>query len=518
MKFVTTIAIFICLTALNCTQGHSFKDLPKDFVQHHLIALAHTNNGVQLKGFLGATPANSAIELTIGEKSYSTTSDTEGRFALEVSRVDEAHTTAVVQIKHGSNVSRTHYTIKKLAHALGDTVVIPFATDREIDAIDFFGDTAFILSSQAGLIREFQTDATWQLAKAAKKSMFLNPKASLGARNITSVGSHLAVPFFNTHEVAVIGRHDFMLKDTSRLKDTNNSLMLFPVRPPAQLESPISADEQHEVTSISTTAARNAETITAINDDHFLVGYANYFQFAEPNRQKESVVGPGIIGLMKVENDTIKTKASFILPCKNPTQLIRIDDTSFFVQCSGAYIFKDGMLLSEGAGVAKITLASDFSSISLLHFLELGGFAPAPMALVHQTMVIPKAWGNEVLVLDQSSTSFNDGDIKSPRFHRAFQFTFAKHWHDDVFFLGDNQGGLVAFSVKDGFFPFPFVEPIMFLKDADKKLALGAHQLYFRHQAEKYDLSNTHKKGFDAWALTTVHRLIPLDLMQVFGP
>lgn len=518
MKLVATLVFLTGFSFLNCTNGNTFKDLPNDFVHHHLIVLGNTNNSIQLKGLKGATPARSNIELIIDERSYRTTSDGEGRFSIEVGGINETHTTAMVHITHGSDISKTRYSIKNLSQALGLTVASPFATDREIDAIDFVHDSAFILSSQAGLVREFKTNTTWQLAKTPKQSMLLNPAVSLGARSITTAGAYLAVPFFNTHEVAVVLRHDFTLKNKSRLKDSNNNLTLFPVRPPAQVLIPINADEQHESNTITSTAARNAEVIGAVDDDHFLVGYANYFQFAEPNPNIESVVGPGILGLMRVSNDTIQTKASLMLPCKNPTQLLKLDDTTFLVQCSGGYIFKDGKLLSEGAGVAKISIASDFSAISTAQFLDLAGFAPSPMAVIDQTLVIPKAFGHEVLVVDHSSTSFDDSNIKSPHFHRSLHFTFAKHWHDDIVFLGDNQGSLVAFSVRDGFFPFPFIEPITFLKDADKKLALGAHQIYFRHQAEKYDLTNTHKKGFDAWALTTVHRLIPLDFMQVFGP
>lgn len=516
------LALWFLLVFINfsCAKEYVFKPLPDSPINHHLVVLAKNKNGVRARGLAGATPAQTTIACQIQHAVKQTISGADGSFSLEVFDIDPDEKSGTLSFTHAGITTKHVYTIKNLPDALKNMVQSPFATDKEIDALEFIGEHAYMLSSQGALVRKFSPDAYFRLPASADAALLLNydNQISVGARTIKAMGNYIVTPLFNTHNIAIVDAPKLTLLDQNGLQDAQGKSPIFTIDPPLVTKKPIDADGQGLSTTIGKTTPRNPETVVAIDDKHFLVSFTNYYQLADPNSQTGAVVGPGIIGLMSLENGKLKTLKTLVLPFKNPTQLIKKDDTTVWVLCSGAWNYQGNKFESQDSGVVRITIAPDRTAISIAHTLSLGDFSVAEAAIMNNKLIIPRSWGNEILVIDEAATAIRDEDKKSPSFHRPFNFTFAAAWHDNIVFLGDNQGSLIAYSLTEGFFPFPFVEPIIFYKNANPKLALGPLKLYFRHQVEKYDLIKTHKPGFDAWVSTTVHKLLPIDMLAVFGP
>jgi hypothetical protein len=520
MKRSIALSFLCVLMQLSCAKEHVFKKLPDGPVNHHMIVLAKVKDGAKLRGFAGATPPGTEIACAIKNAKGKTKSSADGSFVLEIANTDPHEQSGTITFNSAGVISEKTYTIKNLPDALKNITDTPFTTDKEIDSIEFVGSNAYILSSQGALVQSFAIDQQWRLSPKSTMAFLLNRDAyvAIGARMIKSMGDMLLAPLFNTHEIAVVDRQTGGLIAKSRLKNDTNQLHIFPVNPNLTVKTPIDADGVNASTNISKTAARNAEAVVAIDKSHFLVSFDNYFQFADASTGREAVVGPGIIGLMALENNQLKTIATMVLPYKNPSQFVKKDDLTFWISCSGVWQHNQGGFTSSDAGLVRIAVNADFTGMSLTNSISLDSFSPAPIALVGSKLIVPRSWGNDIAVIDESATTITESDKKTHSYHRPFNFTFATNWHDGIIFLGDNQGSLIAYSLTEGFFPFPFVEPIYFYKDADKKLALGPLKLYFRHSAEGYDIQTTHKDGYDAWVTTAVHRLLPLDFLAVFGP
>ncbi|OPZ23712.1 MAG: hypothetical protein BWZ03_00410 [bacterium ADurb.BinA186] len=168
-------------------------------------------------------------------------------------------------------------------------------------------------------------------------------------------------------------------------------------------------------------------------------------------------------------------------------------------------------LKSDGAGLAKLTIATG-NKLSLSQHIALPDFTPGKPSVVNNKIIIPQAWGNQIAVIDDTATAVTADNLKTHSFHRPFSFILAQHWHDDVVFLTTHDGNIVAYSISEGFFPFPFTEPMKLNRAQDKKIVINPIQLFVR------DYSQSYQPGYSAWALNSEHLIIPLDLMEIFGP
>ncbi len=166
-----------------------------------------------------------------------------------------------------------------------------------------------------------------------------------------------------------------------------------------------------------------------------------------------------------------------------------------------------------------LRIASDKKSITIERQIPLTDFAPAMMATVAGKLVIPRSDKNEIAVIDETATAVVPADIKPATFHRQFSFTFAKHWYDKIVFLGDSRGTLVAYSIDEGYFPFPFVEPIIINPQVAESVGVRPQTIYFRHQEQNFDIAQKSPRGFSAWIVSdTQWKIFPMDFLEVFGP
>ncbi|MCA9508852.1 MAG: hypothetical protein KC505_10570, partial [Myxococcales bacterium] len=224
-------------------------------------------------------------------------------------------------------------------------------------------------------------------------------------------------------------------------------------------------------------------------------------------------VGPGIIALIAIENDSFVTRDIIALPFKNPQYFVAQSNSEVWVSCSGSYHdINSNPAKSDNAGLVKIVISAK-QKLSVSSQITMNNFTPAIPTFIDGKLVVPEAWGNRIAVLEVSATSLKKEHIKTHSYHRPFALTLAKHWHDDIVFLISADANLIAYSLKDGFFPFPFVEPIKLNKDQNKKVVINPAQLFIR------DYSETYVPGYNLWALSPVtNQIYPLDLMEIFGP
>ena len=77
--------------------------------------------------------------------------------------------------------------------------------------------------------------------------------------------------------------------------------------------------------------------------------------------------------------------------------------------------------------------------------------------------------------------------------------------------LGDQSGAIVAYSLSEGFFPFPFSEPI--ITSLEQQIKLVPSQVIMRHKSQEY------QPGYSAWVVSHwQNKIIPLDFLKIFGP
>ena len=175
----------------------------------------------------------------------------------------------------------------------------------------------------------------------------------------------------------------------------------------------------------------------------------------------------------------------------------------------GVYDFKDGKMKTNDAGLVLLSFADDKQSLTKKRELPLKDFIPAQPAFIKDTLIVPESYGQRIALIEENTTDALS-KVKEPKYHRPLLFRFAKHWHDDVVFLGEQQG-LVAFSLSEGFFPFPFNELMPLDKKQKDGVVFGPSKMLFRPDANG--------PGFSAWVLSMLQsRIVPLDLMEIFGP
>lgn len=510
------------LQCWSCAKDTVFKTFPEGPIHHHLIVLAKTKTGIKARGFSGATPPATQIFCEAGHGRQQVTSNADGSFSLEVQEVDPKVTAGELTFTTGGKHYQQGYQIRDLAQDLENLTHQAFNCDKEVDDISFSNDRVAILSSQAALVRTFEVDQYFRLGQEPKNSVLLNQKnaVSLYPASLAFVDQKVAVSLNLSHEVALFNIDNGTILDQAKVEDHQGQPLRINLSTPLEVKHPIDADESGTAsTTIRRTIARNPEAIFAIDNQHFLVSFTNYYQYEDESRGQKSVVGPGMVVLMAIENGKIKTKAHEVLDFKNPHYFLAIDQKNVWVVSVGEWVnIGKSTIFSNDAGLTRLQIATDHKSFTISQKLALTNFAPARPAVVGSKLVIPHFDMNEIAVVDQSATTINDQDKKKPQFHRDFGFTFAAHWHDDIVFLGDKQGSLVAFSLSEGFFPFPFVEPVIIDKNIDERIGLRPQMIYFRHQVQNFDVKAHYPPGFSAWVLSSSqHKIYPM-MLGVFGP
>lgn len=511
MKNLYLIILFFIAS---CAPG--FKKLPEGPISHQLIALAKVNDGIRVRGFSGATPAKTAIMCTMGQASAKTESLDDGSFDLKIITTNVADYAELIFNVNGKDHVAS-YQVKQLDIALNNIAREPLTTGKEIDELSFIDQKVLVLSSNAASVGIYEISDEWSLGKA-QTTILLNPKAdvNVAARTVVGFKNFALVPFFLTHELALLDLSQGKLMSKTRLNDAQGKPFIFKNEPPLMVNNPIDADGLGKKSEISDSLARNAETVFALDDEHFLVSFTNQYQFLDgPNK---SVMGPGIVALVTIKDGVISSQDIKILKFKNPMYFLAQDEKNIWITCPGPWVSAEkGVYKSADAGMVKLLISDDKKSFSIQHEIALKDFSPAPPSIVNHKIIIPHSQHDEIAVIDDTATEIAKADIKRVQFPRPLSFSFASFWHDDIVMLGDDGGTLVAYSLKEGFFPFPFVEPINMSPKA-KELAPRVSKLYFRHIEKKKEIKDL-SAGYSAWAISSIQaRIFPLDFLAVFGP
>jgi hypothetical protein len=516
-----SLAAFIFMFA--CAQENEklpFYELAKGPIRHHLIACLQDQNNIKVRGLAGATPAQTKIILTVLDKSEATLSKPDGSFTITIPNTIASHGEFSFITK--DKTFKQNYRIRALAassgqkSALDNMVRAKRDIGKEITSLDFTDHEVAILSSQASLLSRYPLDEHWGLAnKPTAILLDYHPITSLGAHMVKYVKDYLLVSLFKTHEVLLVDPRREQTIDRSRLKNSDGKLGWFPVNPPLKIDNALADDFDITPSQLTKTTARNTEAIIALDEKYFLASFVNYYQAADGKNKRSAVVGPGVVALFAVDNNRIKMMSSLVTPFKNPSWFVKKDAKTIWVLCSGEWSYSDqGLLISRNAGLIKLSIDGDLLSIS--HEIALKDFSPAIPTIVSNKLVIPRSFGADLAIIDEQARAITPKDIiKAPI--EAF-FTVAVYWHDDIIFVGDAQGKLIAYSMREGFFPFPFSQSIVLDEKISEKAFLSPQQIYFRHQIEGYDLATTHKTGFSAWVLSSHHLIYLLDFLAVFGP
>jgi hypothetical protein len=522
MKIFFAFLLTLILIFSACIEKYDFKVLPSSNIKHHLIVLAKNSHQVTARGFSGATPPGINVRCQIGDINKSTKSSHDGSFSINLTNIDESSDWGEFTFNiHGQSLKQK-YKIKNLSSSLAQVARPPFE-GQVVDAIAFMDQEVAVLSQEAATVSSFEVDEHFQLISQKQKNTILlnmdNIK-SLAPRMIERIGKYFIVPLFDTHELALIDpKKNECLK--TRLKDEKNQLYRFIVTPNLVVKNSIDAADQGEKRKIiNKTTARNAEAVFALDDRHFLASFVNYYQYADwSNKNYEAIVGPGIIALIAIENGKLITRQVSQVKFKNPQYFFAKKDHSVWLSCSGTWYFasKD-TLKSKDAGLIRIDLTPDNSNYSIVQEIPLANFSPAKPALVKNKIIIPRSYSNEIAIIDETAKVINPSQIKKLDFHRDIRFTFASLWHDWIIFLGEAAGALIAYDLNEGFFPFPFIEPIRLNTAIDLKMALAPLEIYFRHQVDKKPLKDHYPTGFNAWVISAERTIYPLDFLAVFGP
>ncbi len=479
-------SILLLLSA--CKSGYDFKTWPDTPVNHQLIVVAKTIDGVRAYGLSGAVPAYTSIFFEAAKHNQTVVAGVDGSFRLDLPLDDKSIVFGELTFSIGTAIYQKTYQIKDLAIALNKIAKSAFSLDQDIEDIAVVGSGVAILSPLAGLIKLHQLKPTWEIGDSTG-SIALNPQAkpALYPRMIATYGYKAVIPMFGSNELALIDLPSNKLTYSARLKEADTD---------------------------------NAERVIAIDEQTYLASFVNFRQFSDPAKNQPAILGPGMIALLRIQGESIVTENILALPYKNPQFFKLVSPTEIWVSCTGAFSDLSGTSLSSvDAGLVKIGLSTDKKTLSINHHIALTNFTPAEPEVLNGKLIIPEAWGTRLAILDQSASGLSQTDIKPSSFHRPFNFTFATYFHGDIIFLGDAQGALIAYSLSEGFFPFPFVEPINLVTDQSQKIRLNPSKIMFRHREESRTLNSKHIGGFSAWVLSpSQHKIIPLDLLEVFGP
>lgn len=477
--------IIICSLSLcflsSCKTESKFKQLPTGAIKHQLIVAAKTTKSVRARGFAGATPPGTTVYFEVGDAHASVVSSPEGSFILELLSPDISSNFGVFNFTTKDNKKFVErYELKNLTEALSLVASEALSAVPEISFITIHNDEALILSQQAALLRRVKINSDWTLAQDSHENILLNPKVqeAPSPQMVDARKNHAVVSLFNSSELGLV--------DLQTNKLINNFKL------------------DHKQT-------RSAQRIMALDDINYLVSFVNFDPALNDESDSSKQYGPGVVALIEINNNSIHANQILVLPFKNPYafKINPKNSQEVWVMCSGAYTNinkKDVAPKTIDAGLVKLNIFN--KNINISKKIPLPDFTPAEFELVGDFLVVPEFLGNKLLVLKEDS---QDLEPIEASYSRKFNFTLATHWHEDIVFLGDQSGALVAYSLSDGFFPFPFSAPINISKE--EQIKFSPSQVIVKKQEPEYH------PGYGAWVVSHWQsKIIPLDFLKIFGP
>jgi len=477
MKNIIIFASLSLLLLSACKEQTKFKILPQGPIQHQLIVAAKTATSVRVRGFAGATPAGTNVYFEVGTAHASVVSNPNGSFNFELPHADLSVSNGEFNFtmpdkKH----TRERYELKNLSEALSLVAHEALNTVPEISFVRIQNNEAFILSEEKAFLRRIPINSDWTLATDAREDILLNPhiNESPSPQMVDARKHHAVVSLFNSGELSLV--------ELSTNKLINNFKL------------------PHNQTN-------SAQSVLVLDDTNYLVSFVN---FKQNPQDKSYTYGPGVLALVEIKNNALQLNQTLILPsCKNPYDLKAKNSQELWVSCRGGENISDAALI-------KLNVSSDMKDIKIIHTQKLDNFAPGEFEIIGDTLVIPELWGNRLLVLKENNMNIQAIEAQ---YSRKFNFTTATHWHEDIVMLGDANGALVAYSLSEGFFPFPFSEPINITKQPNPQIPFVPNQIIMRHASTNNKLDLDYPVGFSAWVvLHRQNQIIPLDFLKIFGP
>jgi hypothetical protein len=461
-----------------CTPQASFKTLPEGPVKHQYIVAARSALGVNIRGFSDAVPAGSEVYFEAGSTiATPVVANSEGAFLITLpdASPDILQGELHVRLPNKKTLAQA-YTIKNLDQALKQIAHSPLLnTPPEVSYLTIDSNYAYILSSEAALVRKIAIAPEWTLAESATATILLNPhlESWQNPRTLATNAKYTVTTLFNPTELSLIDWQENKLLDNYKITNTK---------------------------------ARSAERVIALDEANFLVSFINFDNAAQ------KITGAGIVALVGIANNTLKVRDFKILPYKNPYAFKKNKALEIWVSCTGAFDLESRTLRTTDAGMVKLQVTPGDGSIKIQHQIAFSDFTPAEFDIIGNNLVIPEYSGNKIVVLKEDAAKITPQDYKTAEYMRAFEFTLAAHWHDDIFMLADVSGDLIAYSLSEGYFPFPFKYPIVLENIPDPEIKFGPSQVLMRSQ-ENYI------PGYNAWVISNrQQKIIPLDFLELFGP
>lgn len=478
MKNIIIICSLGLFFLISCKAEPKFKLLPAGPIKHQLIVAAKTNKSIKARGFAGATPPGTTVYFEVGDVHASAISSPEGSFNLELPSANLSAVFGVFNFTTPDNKKFVErYEIKNLSQVLNSVADQALSAPPEISFVNIHNDEALILSLDAALLRRVKINSDWTLAQHSLENILLNPevKEAPSPQTVDARKNHAIVSLFNSSELSLV--------DLKTNKLINNFKL------------------NHNRT-------RSAQRIMALDDTNYLVSFVNFDRALAV--EEKSDFGWGVVALVEIKDNSILLTQALVLPFKNPYafKINPKNASEVWVMCSGAYADTKSLPLKTlDAGLVKLDITNNSKIITLSKKIALKDFVPAEFELVGDFLLVPEFGGNRLLVLKEDSHDLN---FIESSYSRKFNFTLATHWHEDIVMLGDQSGALVAYSLSEGFFPFPFSEPINIGKES---------QIKFVPSQVIFNFKQDYQPGYSAWVISHWQsKIIPLDFLKIFGP
>lgn len=509
-------ALLASMAFWSCQERAQFTRFKDEGVKHNVIVLARHGDEIRLLGLKGALPANVKVNLKIDEEEISTTSLSEGNFDLRMKNEKHSQTkTGNITFELPGDKKSFTYAIRDLDTAVSNVVGKKLPYSGDITDFNVNSDDELSLSAgHTASFHRFRLNSHWADFVSTVNETMLNPslKTNPALRNHLELQDHFVVSLFSSNSLALIAKKDGKMLHTTTLKNPDDSPYIVSVG--EILTTTVKQDVMNDgqmVSSFDKTIAFGPDALFALDDTKFLATFTNYYEAAS-NKVRNAVVGPGILGLFEVRDGKIQTLKVIALAHKNPQYFFGFLRNSIWLLNTGAWEYDAKRYITQNAGLTKLSIINNFTDIIIDKNIAIDDFSCGKPTLVNDHIIIPESFGERVFVLSANAVSQTEGDFVTPPKKNTHKFLEAEHWRDNIIFLSDASGSLVAFDSVEGFFPFPFVAPLTVLKDIAPSI-YTPRKILFRQGDQGFDYT-----GNNGLIMLLQKQIVTFNFLVLFGP
>lgn len=517
-KKILLSSLLASLVFYSCEEPKHFPTFKDEGIKHNIIVLARHGNDIRLRGLKGALPALSKLSLKIDDETIATSSGSDGAFDVSMKNAPHSQTkTANITFLLPAEGEKSFtYRIRELDTDISKIVGEKLPYFGDITDFSVSTDVLAINAGHTASFNRFRLNKHWSDFISTLTPTLLNP--SLGAnpvvRNLVELEEHYVVSLFNTNSLVLIRKKNGEVVHTTILKNPDDSAYLL------SLGETLTTSVKHDVlndgnavSSFDKSIAFNPDALFAVDDTKFLASFTNYYEMASSNT-KNAVVGRGLVALLEVRDDAIKTLKIVPLDYKNPQYFFGFlkDKNTIWLESSGAWKYGTDQYKASNAGLTKLLLAGDLRDISVDKNIAIDNFSCGKPALVNDQIIIPEFFGERVFVLSTNAVTQSEGTVMTSPKKGSHKFLEAEAWYDTIVFISDASGSLIAFDINDGFYPFPFVEPLPVVKDIPP-FVYAPRKILFRQGAQGFDYA-----GNNGLVMLLQKQIVTLDFLMLFSP